>query len=370
MWVWSWSLVARVRHRLRGEQEIRFFIRFLLGTALLAFSGTSVANLDGDAARSPAGETWSAALAARADRPRVETSKDTTVTGSIANDSGGRINLSARADLDRSRLDRAGAASSGQLVRLFAMLAGLGEASAYGFTAPAEIAYPGRSFAAASDDPAIAAGSLPQPNPRRLAALKSDSAVSAYANVDSREEIEAPFRAVLGVPGVPRARPGLSGSTVPAEPSTHAWASNPIPTGARSKAEQKCLAEAIYFEARGEPLRGQQAVAQVVINRLKNPAYPSTVCGVVYQNKNKRNRCQFSFACDGIRDVVAPGEAWETAQNLAGDVLASEVPSLPEVGAATHYHATYVRPRWARSMRKMQKIGHHIFYKTRNGGWS
>ena len=111
-------------------------------------------------------------------------------------------------------------------------------------------------------------------------------------------------------------------------------------------------------------------MAQVVINRLKNPAYPSTICGVVYQNRKMRNRCQFSFACDGIRDVVRPGAAWNTAQEIARKVVYGEAEWLAYVGSATHYHATYVRPRWAHSMKRMKKIGHHIFYKTYGGGWS
>ena len=83
----------------------------------------------------------------------------------------------------------------------------------------------------------------------------------------------------------------------------------------------KCLATAIYFEARSEPESGQIAVAQVVLNRVKNPAYPNTVCGVVYQNKDKRNRCQFSFACDGIRDRISEQRAWSSAQALARRIL-------------------------------------------------
>ena len=82
----------------------------------------------------------------------------------------------------------------------------------------------------------------------------------------------------------------------------HAWAANPLPKSAFSAAQQRCLAEGIYFEARGEPVSGQAAVSQVILNRVRNPHYPNTICGVVYQNKHWRNRCQFSFACDRIRD--------------------------------------------------------------------
>jgi spore germination cell wall hydrolase CwlJ-like protein len=356
-------LVARVRGRLRGEQEIRFFIRFLLGSAVLAFSGTSVANLDAHSVEAP-----SKALASRSDRLRVEARVDSAVTGSIPGDAA-RLNLAARRDLDRSRLARDNSQSSGQIVRVFAMLIGQSDSLPQrGFERPPQptATEGGKKVAVAaiaedSGTPAL----VPKRNPMREAAA---STAIAYANVESRAATEEPFRAVLGMP---RSRPEIAAPPSPLkEPGTHAWFHDPIPESARSKKEQKCLAEAIYFEARGEPLRGQQAVAQVVINRLKNPAYPKTVCGVVYQNKNKRHRCQFSFACDGLRDVVRQGEAWDTAQKLADQVLASEIEPLAEVGAATHYHATYVRPRWARKMRKMQKIGHHIFYKTKNGGWS
>ena len=175
-----------------------------------------------------------------------------------------------------------------------------------------------------------------------------------------------PFDAVIGKSGKGNAIV-LDASIGPA----HAWLNSPLPASSRSAPEVKCLATAIYFEARGEPEKGRIAVAQVVLNRLKNPAYPDTICGVVYQNKNKRNRCQFSFACDGISDRIRDKAAWAEAQALARRVLNDErTLYLASVGAATHYHATYVRPRWARSMNKMEKIGRHIFYKTRNGGWS
>jgi spore germination cell wall hydrolase CwlJ-like protein len=149
----------------------------------------------------------------------------------------------------------------------------------------------------------------------------------------------------------------------------HAWMNKPLPASVFSKAEQKCLASAIYFEARGESLRGQAAVAQVVLNRVRNPAYPSTICGVVYQNDNWRNRCQFSFACDGIKDRISSPAHYKVAQEIAMAVTAGKI-FLPEVASSTHYYAQYVSPRWARSMQKMKKIGLHIFYRTYGGGWS
>ena len=149
----------------------------------------------------------------------------------------------------------------------------------------------------------------------------------------------------------------------------HAWVTNKLPKSSYSKQQKTCLANAIYFEARSEPIKGQIAVAQVVMNRVKNPTYPNSICGVVYQNKHKRNACQFSFACDGIRDRILSKKAWDTAWKLSDQVINEEV-WLKNVGSSTHYHATYVRPKWARTMKRRGKIGLHIFYKTYGGGWS
>jgi spore germination cell wall hydrolase CwlJ-like protein len=135
---------------------------------------------------------------------------------------------------------------------------------------------------------------------------------------------------------------------------------------ARAKAE-KCLAAAIYFEARGEPVRGQIAVAQVVLNRAFSGYYPATVCGVVYQNAHRHLACQFTFACDGHRDVVREPEAMERAKKIAAESLDGKL-WLPEVGKATHYHAYWVRPGWVREMTKMYKLGVHTFYRPRRWG--
>lgn len=136
-----------------------------------------------------------------------------------------------------------------------------------------------------------------------------------------------------------------------------------IPEAQLARAEQ-CLAEAIYFEARGESKEGQYAVAQVVMNRVRSGYYPADVCGVVYQNVHRRNACQFSFACDRIPDRVNNRHAWNLATAIARDVTRGGA-WLPEVGDSTHYHATYVRPRWIRDMVKEDKIGRHIFYRVR-----
>ncbi len=141
-------------------------------------------------------------------------------------------------------------------------------------------------------------------------------------------------------------------------------------TLATSNKQLQCLATAIYFEARGEPYRGQVAVAQVVINRVKHKLYPNTICGVVYQNQRKRNACQFSFACDGIPERINEKKAWKQALDIARKVTNGEL-YLTEVANATHYHATYVRPKWAKRMTKLTQIGIHKFYRFRkNWPWS
>ncbi len=130
--------------------------------------------------------------------------------------------------------------------------------------------------------------------------------------------------------------------------------------------EKRCLAEAIYFEARSEPEEGQAAVAQVVLNRVASGLYPSTICGVVYQNRNRYNACQFSFACEGKSLRVNDQESWHTAVRIA-EAVSDGKTYVSDVGSATHYHANYVRPRWARQLVKMDVIGHHIFYRLRPG---
>jgi spore germination cell wall hydrolase CwlJ-like protein len=109
------------------------------------------------------------------------------------------------------------------------------------------------------------------------------------------------------------------------------------------------------------------AVAQVVMNRVFSGYYPNSVCGVVYQNADRHLACQFTFACDGIPDVVNEPEAWVRAKQIARDTLDGKL-WLTEVGKATHYHAYWVRPSWVHEMFKLNKIGVHTFYRPRNWG--
>jgi hypothetical protein len=135
----------------------------------------------------------------------------------------------------------------------------------------------------------------------------------------------------------------------------------------RARAE-KCLADAIYFEARGEVRKGQEAVAQVVMNRVFSGYYPHDVCGVVYQNAHRHLACQFTFACEGkdLNKIDEP-DMWEQAKSIAKDTLDGKI-WLAEVGHATHYHAYWVHPSWVHEMTRLYKLGVHTFYRPRNWG--
>jgi hypothetical protein len=126
-------------------------------------------------------------------------------------------------------------------------------------------------------------------------------------------------------------------------------------------AEADCLARAIYFEARSESEVGQLAVAKVVLNRVKDPTYPKTICGVVYQGAERPNACQFSFACDGSSDQPKSRASWDQSKRIAARALAGDQ-SIKILGAATYYHADYVTPKWSSSFKRLIKIGRHIFY--------
>lgn len=122
-----------------------------------------------------------------------------------------------------------------------------------------------------------------------------------------------------------------------------------------------CLAAAIYYEAASETTEGQAAVAQVVLNRVRHPAYPNTVCGVVFQGVERQTGCQFSFTCDGAMNRTPSIEGWARAKAVAASALNGSV--AKGVGMATHYHTDYVAPYWAERLVKMRQIGAHIFYR-------
>jgi len=174
---------------------------------------------------------------------------------------------------------------------------------------------------------------------------------------DQPEKSETSSAAVANLEGVALAAQEIAAQSTSSRGGAQ-WSEN----------EARCLAEAMYFEARGESLRGQLAVGRVVMNRVASDTYPNTICGVVYQNDDKPNRCQFSFACDGKEDIITEDAKWDEIEGYAAWLLANhpkpgeESQLLASLGGSTHYHADYVNPRWARALTLTVRIGRHLFY--------
>src|SRR5206468_6831870 len=135
--------------------------------------------------------------------------------------------------------------------------------------------------------------------------------------------------------------------------------------GARKQALE-CLASAVYYEAGSQDDDGERAVAQVVLNRVRHPAFPASVCGVVYEGSTRQTGCQFTFTCDGSLMRQPDAEGWKRAYRIAQEALSGSV--YAPVGFATHYHANYVVPYWASTLAKNAVVGAHIFYRWA-GGW-
>jgi spore germination cell wall hydrolase CwlJ-like protein len=205
-------------------------------------------------------------------------------------------------------------------------------------------------------------GSLAQFQPRPLAADKRKaSEVAAFER-----------RAVINLPPPNLLKP-LTPDEAAKENAERPFVSRPDTPAARfvlkTDADDReralnCLAQAVYYEAAGEGVDGERAVAQVVLNRMRHPGYPASVCGVIYQGADRPSGCQFTFACDGslLREPVA--SLWTRSRKIAEEALAGRV--FAAVGHATHYHADYVLPYWADSLDKTVQIGRHIFYRLRS----
>ncbi|MBL8551881.1 MAG: cell wall hydrolase [Hyphomonadaceae bacterium] len=129
--------------------------------------------------------------------------------------------------------------------------------------------------------------------------------------------------------------------------------------------ELGCMAQAIYYEARGENVRGQVAVGEVVMNRVRSKQYPNTICGVVYQGHTRATGCQFTFTCDGSRNRRPAGRAWQRAQHVAAQVMLGHTRSV--VGSSTHYHTNAVSPRWRYMLVETARLGDHVFYRLPSG---
>lgn len=372
-------MIVKGRRRVRARRKRGGFARLVFATAILLFSAAKITN---DAAHRGAADTAAASTSAiepavkkvalKKNRPVVVASLDPIVTRSARlalDDPPDGVNRNAKGDMVVIRkIPRVASGTSSvnagliQTVALYAP-ADSSDKGVYGtFLLP-----PPKQGIVATKAPIQAAAPVKTATKTERDRSSGASVALAYAAEPPKDKPKA----AAAIDSVMSTKIPPGGLLVPNVDLAHAWVNSPLPSSARSKGEMKCLATAIYFEARGEPERGQLAVAQVVINRLKNPAYPKTICGVVYQNKNMRNRCQFSFACDGIKDRITDAGSWNEAQALAKKVVFDDRTMFQaDVGTSTHYHANYVRPRWARHMKKMQKIGRHIFYKTYGGGWS
>lgn len=137
------------------------------------------------------------------------------------------------------------------------------------------------------------------------------------------------------------------------------WLANqPVATGDK---DWSCLAKAIYFEARGESIKGEFAVAEVIANRVDSPEYPNSMCGVVFQGASQRGSCQFSFACDGQPEVIRNKAAYEIAGKIAKAIMDGAPRDLTD--GATHFHTVNVNPSWSRSFDETAAIGAHVFYR-------
>ncbi len=130
---------------------------------------------------------------------------------------------------------------------------------------------------------------------------------------------------------------------------------------ARGSREWRCLTEALYFEARGESIQGQYAVAEVILNRVNMPSYPNSICAVVNQGTGRLHACQFSYTCDGIPERISEPKSWERLGKIAKIMMNGAPRDLTD--QASHYHTTAVRPRWSRVYQRTAHIGDHLFYR-------
>jgi spore germination cell wall hydrolase CwlJ-like protein len=182
-------------------------------------------------------------------------------------------------------------------------------------------------------------------SPERMAAIAAPSG-SVSTPAPKKE------RAAAGI-----ARAGAAGQGTAAPTYDGAWLSSHA--AARSDAQFRCLATALYFEARGESIRGQAAVAEVILNRTELPSYPNSICGVV--NQTGSGSCAFSYVCDGRSDAITDLGAWDRAKRVASAMLAGAPRLLTE--GATHFHTPAVRPVWSRKFAHTATIGAHLFYR-------
>lgn len=140
---------------------------------------------------------------------------------------------------------------------------------------------------------------------------------------------------------------------------TRAWVD--AQPAAKGDENWACLAEALYFESRGETVKGQFAVAEVIMNRVRSSRFPDTLCGVIHQGTGRKYQCQFTYTCDGYDEVIAEKQAYARVSKIARAVIDGMGGDL--TGGATYYHTTAVSPKWSRTFRRTAQIGVHLFYR-------
>ena len=187
-------------------------------------------------------------------------------------------------------------------------------------------------------------------------------AVTAEASSEKGQKSAGADTFGLAANGHERAQALLEAQKVPVPTPvsfTRDWlAQQPEATGT---AGWRCLAEALYFEARGESVEGQFAVAEVILNRVGSKRYPGTLCGVINQGTGKKYQCQFTYTCDGHDEVIAEPRAFVRAGKIARAAIDGRAPQLTD--GATHYHTTAVNPSWSRVFTRTAQIGAHLFYR-------
>ena len=183
---------------------------------------------------------------------------------------------------------------------------------------------------------------------------------------DSIEEVFRSEEEAIAAPpeaagyGAPRAVRSALGTRAPGAIRYDTGFLDALPKASGGEA-WRCLSEALYFEARGEEVEGIFAVAEVILNRVDSPSYPDTVCEVVYQGTGRQFECQFTYSCDGKKEIISEKRAYEKVAKIARLMLDGAPRRLTE--GATHYHTKSVRPRWARVYPRTVTIGYHIFYR-------
>ncbi|UWQ92637.1 cell wall hydrolase [Aliisedimentitalea scapharcae] len=194
-----------------------------------------------------------------------------------------------------------------------------------------------------------------------LAFAALPASVSAEAGLDTLVKQER--KNLQNVPGG-KLRKLLTFNGKPKAPEiplqyTRTWVdAQPAPEG---DANYACLAEALYFEARGETVKGQFAVAEVIMNRVKSDKFPNSLCSVIRQGTGRKYQCQFTYTCDGHKEVIAEKQAYMRVSKVARAVIDGVGSDL--VDGATYYHTTAVRPRWSKTFKRTAQIGVHLFYR-------